>query len=157
MTEIDSDFLPLRVTRVGLGGKRSFDPEGKRKLVEACHRPGVSVAGMALRAGVNANQLRRWIQQYEERREEAAAMLGIEHAPAAFVPVVEIGGIVPKAEPLATPGRLPVHYEPEPVPPPSSPLARLAAQLPNGVTVELECTGQDAALVAAMIKALGAQ
>jgi transposase len=34
--------------------------------------------------------------------------------------------------------------------------SRLSARLPNGVTVELECTGHDTALVTAMITALGA-
>jgi transposase len=33
--------------------------------------------------------------------------------------------------------------------------ARLRAQLPNGVTLELECGGRDGALVKAMIEALG--
>ncbi|MFM0093820.1 IS66 family insertion sequence element accessory protein TnpB, partial [Paraburkholderia sediminicola] len=42
MTEDDLSFLPLRVTRVGVGGKRSFDPTDKRRLVEACLRPGAS-------------------------------------------------------------------------------------------------------------------
>jgi transposase len=40
MTEDDLSFLPLRVTRVGVGGKRSFDPMDKRRLVGACLRPG---------------------------------------------------------------------------------------------------------------------
>ena len=35
--------------------------------------------------------------------------------------------------------------------------ARLRAQLPNGVTLELECGGRDGALVKAMIEALGAR
>ncbi|MFM0086875.1 IS66 family insertion sequence element accessory protein TnpB, partial [Paraburkholderia sediminicola] len=42
MTEDDLSFLPLRVTRVGVGGKRSFDPADKRRLIEACLRPGAS-------------------------------------------------------------------------------------------------------------------
>ena len=33
----------------------------------------------------------------------------------------------------------------------------LKAQLPNGVSLELECAGQDAALVKAIIDALGAR
>ena len=35
--------------------------------------------------------------------------------------------------------------------------ARLRSQLLNGVTLELECTGRDGALVKAMIEALGAR
>jgi hypothetical protein len=36
MVHDDLSFLPLRVTRVGVGGKRSFDPADKRRLVDAC-------------------------------------------------------------------------------------------------------------------------
>jgi len=43
-------------------GRHCYDPEAKRELVEACLRPGVSVAGMALEHGINANLLpKRWI------------------------------------------------------------------------------------------------
>ncbi|MFJ2456467.1 transposase [Pseudomonas protegens] len=57
----DLTFLPLKVINVGGRGKRTFDPDGKRRLIEACLQPGVSISGMALRAGINANQLRKWI------------------------------------------------------------------------------------------------
>ncbi|MBB2984536.1 transposase-like protein [Paraburkholderia tropica] len=70
MTDTDFDFLPLRVTRTCADGKHRYDPEGKRKLIAACRRPGASLAGLALKAGVNANQLRKWVQ-LEERREVA--------------------------------------------------------------------------------------
>jgi transposase len=68
MTEDDLSFLPLRVTRVGVGGKRSFDAADKRRLVEACLRPGASLSGLALKAGVNANQLHKWVQAFEQSR-----------------------------------------------------------------------------------------
>ncbi|MBC7415298.1 MAG: transposase, partial [Herminiimonas sp.] len=31
-------------------------------LIEACLVPGVSISRMALKAGINANQLRKWIR-----------------------------------------------------------------------------------------------
>ena len=62
MTENEVYFLPLRVTGVTAAGKRKFDAEGKRKLIVACRQPGASIAGLALKAGVNANQLHKWIQ-----------------------------------------------------------------------------------------------
>jgi len=40
------------VTRVGVGGKRSFDSVGKRRLIEACLQPVASLSGLALKAGV---------------------------------------------------------------------------------------------------------
>ncbi|WP_398313500.1 transposase [Zoogloea sp.] len=35
----------------------------KQSLIEACSEPGVSVAGVALANGINANQLRRWMRE----------------------------------------------------------------------------------------------
>ncbi|KDP83694.1 hypothetical protein CF70_023710 [Cupriavidus sp. SK-3] len=155
MDQIDLDFLPLRVINVGANGKRSFDKGDKRRLVEACQRPGVSVASMAIKAGVNANQLRRWIEQHKAEHKDAAGTMDvIESAPAAFVPVVEVHGAGPQAEPgrptMPGPVPVPVRALPPPAPLPS----RLVAQLPNGVSIELECSGQDDALVRAMIETL---
>jgi len=95
MTQIDPDAALLAVTLVGRDGKRRYDSQSKRRLVEACLRLGVSVAGLALKAGVNANLLRRWIKLHQERNGAAATSEVVENAPAlavpsAFVPVVEI-------------------------------------------------------------------
>ncbi|WP_175743812.1 IS66-like element accessory protein TnpA [Burkholderia ambifaria] len=145
MGDSDFDFLPLRVTKVGVNGKRSYDREGKRRLIEACLEPGVSVASMAIRAQVNTNQLWRWIKQHKVARRGDVPMDG---GSAAFVSVVEVRDVHAQAQsshpPLLEP---PAATAPQ--------LARLSARLPNGVTVELQCAGSDAALVAAMVKALG--
>ncbi|WP_407935923.1 transposase [Cupriavidus necator] len=66
MGQSELEFLPLRVINVVANGKRSFAKGDKRRLVEACLRPGVSVTSMAIKAGVNANQLRRWIEQHSD-------------------------------------------------------------------------------------------
>ena len=63
MTSNDLAFLPLKVIRTGPGGKRTFEPGGKQRLIEACLQPGISISGMALKAGINANQLRKWLLQ----------------------------------------------------------------------------------------------
>ena len=68
MNQNDSDFLPLRVTHTSPDGKRSYDRRDKQRLIEVCLQPGISVAGMALKAGVNANLLRRWICRYQDKR-----------------------------------------------------------------------------------------
>ncbi|MEM5387291.1 hypothetical protein VSR68_27345 [Paraburkholderia phymatum] len=57
MTENEVDFIPLRVTGVTAAGKRKLDAEGKRKLIDACLQSRASIAGLALKAGMNANQL----------------------------------------------------------------------------------------------------
>ncbi|KWA35247.1 transposase [Burkholderia multivorans] len=154
MTQNEVDFLPLRVTGVTATGKRKFDAEGKRKLIDACRQPGASIAGLALKAGVNANQLHKWIQ-LRERANAVAARVSVESLPSAFVPVVpinEVAQVRTSPEPVSV--RRSSHgYEAAKTATP----ARLSAQLPNGVTLQLECAAHDGALVKAMIEALGAR
>lgn len=144
MTSNDLAFLPLKVIRTGAGGKRTFDPGGKQRLIEACLQPGISISGMALKAGINANQLRKWLLQ--ARRQVPLATVNQPCAPLpAFLPVRQVDAVAsPPPQQHAV------------VPTSSLAPARLSARLPNGVTVELECTAHDATLVTVMITALGA-
>lgn len=96
-------------------GRHCYDPEAKRELVEACLRPGVSVAGMALEHGINANLLRKWIDDY---RKAAASVTAGASLPA-FAPVVPIA-VVP--EPAGS---------------------ALSVMFPNGVKLELRGIGSD--------------
>jgi transposase len=130
---------PLRVTKVLRNGKRRFDPVEKERLIDAALEPGVSVAGLALEHGVNANQLRNWITLRRRRREAGNALTVVPScAASACIPVVETA---PIARPPATMSG------------PTSPRARLKASLPNGVRLELE--GVDAEALSATIEALG--
>jgi transposase len=160
MSEEDNlTYLPLKVTHVGDNGKRTFDAEGKRRLIEACRQPGVSISGMALKAGINANQLHKWIRGRgcgSKRGDEVAAIDNDELAPSAFVPVVAVGDVVVPAS-FASESVPAVRRETERALPRAVASARLTAQLPNGVRVELECGGRDVELVKAMIEALGAR
>jgi len=149
---IDLDFLPLKVTHVSPNGKRSFDPDGKRRLVEACLQPGASLSGLALKAGVNANQLRKWVEMYRKAGIVAGWARAIEAEPSAFVPVVTIASAAPRS--TAPTESLPVRRESPSMS--AAPQARLSVRLPNGVAIDLECSVQDAPLVKAMIVALGA-
>src|SRR2546425_8950633 len=56
---------PMSVLDRKSNGRAIYDPEAKRALVQQCLQPGVSVAATALRAGVNANLLRKWITKYQ--------------------------------------------------------------------------------------------
>ena len=156
MNDQDSDFLPLRVIRTCSDGKHRYDPEGKRRLIEACRRPGASLAGLARRADINANQLRKWVWLHE--RKLAAQTYEAQRVSPAFVPVVPIDRVTnvlnpaAKAAPALEPGERP---EPCDVPSQRISPARLTARLPNGVVLELECSGRDASLVTAMTAALG--
>jgi transposase len=156
MMDNEYEVPPLRVIRVRSNGKRDFDPRDKRQLVEACLRPGVSVSGMALKVGINTNQLRKWIQLHQVANEAAAAA---ESALPAFVPVVEVSRVTRVPESPVVRERLPAQApaRTQPSQRPSLVPALLRARLPNGATVELECGGQDIALVKAMIEALGAR
>lgn len=61
----------LKVVSCNSRGRRRYDKASKRALVEACLRPGVSIARQAQENGVNANLLRKWIAQYLLERERA--------------------------------------------------------------------------------------
>jgi transposase len=100
MDEHCADYLPLLTANVGADGKRIFDKRDKRRLIEAGPRPGASVAGMVLKSGVNAKQLRRWIKKYEASLKGAAAPRDLKAVPTAFVPVVAISDNSWSASPM---------------------------------------------------------
>jgi transposase len=137
---LDSAEVPaqLRVVRVLRNGKRWFDPVEKERLIDACFEPGVSVAGLALAHGINANQLRKWVKLRQDREAtETAAVMG-RGAPSAFVPVIEAA---------------PMPRLPAPSARPPAARVRVTASLPNGVRLELD--EADAQVLSAMIEALG--
>jgi transposase len=127
----------LRVTKVLRNGKRRFDPIEKERLIDAALEPGISIAGLALAYGINANQLRNWVKLRRERSAERKLTGMANSAPPSFVPVVAAS---PTGRPPAPPA-------------PTSPRMRLKASLPNGVRLELE--DADAEALSAMIEALG--
>jgi transposase len=88
-----------------------YDLEAKREPVEACLRPGVSAAGMALDHGNNANWLREWIGGY--RGPVASIMADPPVSLPAFAPVVSVMALEP-------------------------PGFTLSVVLPNGVKLELQ-------------------
>ena len=57
--------------RINRTGRRTYTPVYKRELVRQCSEPGVSVAAVAMRNGINANLVRRWIVR--QQRELVAA------------------------------------------------------------------------------------
>ena len=66
MTEKRTESGTKLITGHKRDGRCIYSKQGKRELAQACLRPGVSVAGTALRYGVNANLLRKWIRAYQE-------------------------------------------------------------------------------------------
>jgi transposase len=47
---------------------RTYTPQFKAQLVAACQQPGVSIAGLALQHGMNANVLHRWLKEFGQGR-----------------------------------------------------------------------------------------
>ena len=67
-------------------GKRVFAHAFKSWLIEQASQPGASVAGLALRHGINANQLRRWMKLASGRAQGQERLLPVHIArPAAMV------------------------------------------------------------------------
>ena len=70
--------------------RRFYSPELKLQVVQTCTQPGASIAGVALKHGINTNIVHRWI------REHSQGTLVIQ--PQAFVPVT----LSTEPEPVAT-------------------------------------------------------
>ena len=121
MSEIDAEVLRRLVTGRKNDGRAVYDPQVKAEVVRACMKPGVSVAGMALQCGINANLLRRWISQSmgADRKQSQVDIPTVARAGADnFVP---LRLAVPQAVAVAS-----VALK-----------VRLHARLPNGVEVEI--------------------
>jgi transposase len=146
----DSEFQ-LVVTGTGRDGRRCYDKESKRALARACLQPGVSLAGMALKHGINANLLRKWVVAYRLALDVSAMP---NAAPlAAFVPV-----LLGSSAPMVQRDRAPTRPTAAAIPSATGlnvPPSRLRAQMPNGVTFEFECASGDAALITTVIETLG--
>lgn len=72
------------VVRRKRDGRRVYSPRHKRAIVEQCLQPGVSVAGIALAHGINANLVRKWIVKQQRT---ALAAKPSSPVPAALLPV----------------------------------------------------------------------
>lgn len=119
MTEKDTELSKRLVVGHKRDGRCCYDKAAKRELIEACLRPGVSIARMALQHGVNANQLRTWITRYQREQQSIEGEATAVAVTSAFVPVVQV-----KA-------------------PERTWRWRLGAQLPNGVKLDVSEIGLD--------------
>jgi transposase len=104
---------------------------------------------------VNANLLRKWVVGQQRQQRNGVAVGAIECATEVFVPVVELCGVAGPPEPPVPPS-VQHHVQPSKAGRHTDPPApRLTVEMPNGVTLRLECGGQDVELVSAMIVTLG--
>lgn len=83
------DTLPAVLP--GRRRRRRHSDEFKARAVAQCRQPGVSIAGVALANGLNANLLRRWVVDSEQAAVSGAAVTTkrkpSRSASAEFVPV----------------------------------------------------------------------
>src|SRR3954451_24098126 len=129
MIENSSELLKRLVIGSKRDGRRRYDKQAKLELVRASVEPGVSVARLAYEHGVNANLLRKWIDQYRHQQGQEQAMSSAPASTPAFVPVVQVNAAA-QAGPL-----------------------RLHARLPNGV--ELDLSGANGSELSALLALLG--
>jgi transposase/transposase-like protein len=73
MTDKSVDLVEGLIVKPATHGRRTYRVKAKRALVQMCGAPGVSVAGLALAHGINANLLRRWMSQYGQGLADSAA------------------------------------------------------------------------------------
>lgn len=139
--------LQLVVTGTRRDGRRRYDVRSKRSLAKACLQPGVSLAGMALKHGVNANLLRKWVVDYQ-----LAPDVPDEALTGAFVPV-KLGSSVHAMQDIAaaTQPTAAISTMTALKPPP----LRLRAHMPNGVMVEFDFDSGDSSLITTVIDTLG--
>jgi transposase len=121
MTEQDSELLQRLVVGSKRDGRRRYDKQAKAELVQACLKPGVSVACVALEHGVNANLLRKWITLHQQKQEPSpvGTSRSVAPSPPPFVPVVSAGSCRKQAE------------------------SGLRVRLPNGIEISLVGHGED--------------
>ncbi|MBY0439531.1 MAG: transposase [Burkholderiales bacterium] len=80
----------MTITR---NGRRYFDADHKRHVVEQCLAPGASVAAVSLAHGFNANLVRKWIRAHQAAQAEAmgrqrlipVSVTEVDEAPASSV------------------------------------------------------------------------
>ena len=77
--KVDTGLMEIAQSEAGLGrkvkadGRRVYEREAKLAIVREATQPGVSLAGVALRHGLNANLLRKWVVKH---RAQAMAAVG---------------------------------------------------------------------------------
>jgi transposase len=129
-------------------GRRKYDEKAKRELIQACLKPGVSIARTAMDHGINPNLVRTWISQYQ-REQVRVGVAGL----AREVVSQDQAGIseVAPSEELAFVQVATAVLPPAPVN--SATTFLLSARLPNGVRLEVGPTSVEE--LEAIIQLLG--
>jgi len=113
-------------------GRRKYDEEAKRELIQACLKPGVSVARTAMDHGINPNLVRTWISQYQ-REQGRAGVAGLARE-VVSQDQAKISADAPSDEPAFV--QVATSVLP-PAPVKSAATFPLSIRLPNGVRLEV--------------------
>jgi transposase len=132
MSERISELAGRLIVSLNRNGRCMYDAQAKQELIEACGRPGISMAKLARDCGINTNLLNTWVHKHERKTEVLAVPAAVE----------------PKG---AAPAFVPVHIEAPTAPAQAS--MQLQVQLSNGVVVDL--AGCDLSQAHAFWEALG--
>lgn len=138
MTEINTKLRSRLVVSHKRDGRCVYDRQAKHELAQECMKPGVSVSRVALQYGVNANLLRKWIDQANVEQ-RSAMPLRLPRANAPLAPAfVEVQLAKHQAPPVG-----------------AGDSVRMQARLPNGVGLEFgEATPQALTAVLRILSAL---
>jgi transposase len=90
--------------------RRRHGDEFKASAVTACMQPGVSIAAVAMTHGINANLLRRWVNDAEMK---PVARAGIASATVAPVAPPLTPSFIPMEVPTPTPAPAPTSAPPQ--------------------------------------------
>jgi transposase len=107
MTENPSEIIAGLVVSRKRNGRCVYSTQAKHALVEACLRPGVSVARIALTHGVNANLLRKWITHYRGKQQVAARAQAAAPTAVRLLRVTGNDESVPAEQPVERPEIVP--------------------------------------------------
>ncbi|EPJ76912.1 putative transposase [Pseudomonas sp. CFII64] len=59
------------IVRIATRQRSSYSKSFKTRVVQECLQPGISIASVALRHGINANLVRKWIPVYRDHQVRA--------------------------------------------------------------------------------------
>jgi transposase-like protein len=72
-----------QLLRVERPRRREYNAEFKASVLELCRQPGASLAGVALRQGINPNMVHRWMREDRQRLE----LIKLQSGALEFVPL----------------------------------------------------------------------
>ena len=75
--------------------RREYSAQFKASVLEQCRQPGASLAGVALRQGINPNMVHRWMREDRQRLE----LIKLQRGALEFVPLQ----LPPSLPPLLSP------------------------------------------------------